>query len=177
MMRRIQICDSFLVMLSVLFFVDVDGSLFLFLLAALLHEIGHLAVLLLGGGTFVQLRLTAVGAVIRYRLREQQLLRALIALAGPAVSLVAAHVSAQYGLYAFAGANLILGCFNLLPIAPLDGGTVVVCLLPRAASGISILAAVVLALYGVFALWTGSGVQLLLIGLYLLVLQKNLQKN
>ena len=51
----------------------------------------------------------------------------LAAAAGPAVNLVLAAALGLLGrwgepLYLLAGAQAVLGCFNLLPILPLDGG-------------------------------------------------------
>ena len=178
-MSRIEVADSFVLALSLLFFADTGGVLFWFLLAAALHEAGHWLALRLAGGALVQLRLTAAGAVMRYRLGDFPLRRTAIALAGPCTSFLAAWGAAKAGAYAFAGANALLGAFNLLPIAPLDGGTAAACLLGRfrgAARALSALCAAALFAAGLWLLVRGYGAALAAMGAFLLYAQKNLQK-
>ena len=71
-----------------------------------------------------RLRLTAFGAEIRADTRRLSYPREIACtLAGPAVNLLLALLFARWAVnYAAAGANLLLGCFNLLPIPALDGG-------------------------------------------------------
>lgn len=96
----------------------------LVLFSALCHELGHLAALWLAGAKVERLRLTAFGAEIRADTRRLSYPREIACtLAGPAVNLLLALLFARLGKhYAAAGANLLLGCFNLLPIPALDGG-------------------------------------------------------
>ena len=89
-------------------------------LSAVCHELGHLAGLHLAGAAVESFRLTAFGAEIRYLPYGREIL---CTLAGPAVNLLLALVLARTaGDYILAGANLLLGCFNLLPVPSLDGG-------------------------------------------------------
>lgn len=62
------------------------GVLPIFLLAAAVHECGHLFVIRLSGGTVHALCLTACGAVLRCSLPPSPFSRAAICLAGPAAS-------------------------------------------------------------------------------------------
>ena len=91
---------------------------------ALCHELGHLAALNLAGAKVELLRLTAFGAEIRADTRRLSYPREILCtLAGPAVNLLLALALARLGgRYVAAGANLLLGCFNLLPVPALDGG-------------------------------------------------------
>lgn len=101
------------------------------LLAAALHECGHLALLAAFRVPVYGVTLGAFGAVIRApaarRLSYGREL--LVTLAGPAVNLIlaplvargAAYLAWDWG-YLFAGAHLLLGVYNLLPVLPLDGG-------------------------------------------------------
>lgn len=101
------------------------------LLAALCHECGHLALLAAFRVPVYGVRLGALGAVIAApaarRLSYGREL--LVTLAGPAVNLILAPLTARLALrcgrdwgYLLAGAHLLLGVYNLLPVAPLDGG-------------------------------------------------------
>ena len=94
------------------------------LLAAACHELGHLSALRLAGARVERLRLNAFGAEIRADTRRLSYPREIACtLAGPAVNLVLALLLARATLhFTAAGANLVLGCFNLLPIPALDGG-------------------------------------------------------
>lgn len=93
-------------------------------LSALCHELGHLAALRAAGARVERLRLTAFGAEIRADTRRLSYPREIVCtLAGAAVNLLLALAFARLGRdYVAAGANLLLGCFNLLPIPALDGG-------------------------------------------------------
>ena len=121
-MSRIQVRDGFLVLLAALWCADESGVLPIFLLAAAVHECGHLIVIRLSGGTVHRLCLTACGAVLKCSLPPSPLSRAAICLAGPAASFALTALANPLGAYRLAGASALLGLFNLLPVPPLDGG-------------------------------------------------------
>ena len=93
------------------------------LLACVVHELGHYLAIRILGGEVEALQLTGLGAVMvprgMFGYREE----CLIALAGPAASLALALLTAPVE-ETLAGVSLVLGLFNLLPLAPLDGGRV-----------------------------------------------------
>ena len=100
------------------------------LLAAALHECGHLLALRAFGVRAEGLRLSALGAVL-YARGAQRLSygrELLVTLAGPGANLLCGFLTALLALrlswtdgFVLAGAHLLLAAFNLLPIPPLDG--------------------------------------------------------
>lgn len=172
MRTRLQIDDSFWCMLAVLIFLDTDGIAPVFLLAAAVHELGHLVMVLLCGGTITSFRLSAAGGMLRYHLpthsRRDDFL---IAAAGPITGLVFAVVSGLLDLPLLAGAGILLNGFNLLPIAPLDGGRMLECILDPMHPLIGFLAAasfVLLFMGGIYAGTQQNGWGLCLIAILLL---------
>lgn len=115
---------GFFLLLALALWAGAGEVLPLVLAASACHELGHLTALRLAGVRAASVRLTALGAEIRADTRYMPYWRELgCVLAGPAVNLVLALALAR-GLraYTLAGANLLLGTFNLLPVPCLDGG-------------------------------------------------------
>lgn len=166
---HLEVRDGFLVLLAALWCVDEGGVLPLFLLAAAVHEGGHLLTLRVAGGRLHRLTLTGCGAVLHCALPDGRCARAAVCLAGPAASLALTALAEAAGQYPLAGASALLGLFNLLPLPPLDGGMVLAHLsggrwaTARHAVGLLTLAALLLAGVG---LWrAGGGGWLLLLSL------------
>ena len=89
------------------------------LLAAVIHECGHLLAIALSGGKVQRIELHAGGArIVTEPMGEKRVL--LCALAGPAAGLLT--VLAWRCFPELAAAGLFQSAFNLLPIYPLDGG-------------------------------------------------------
>ncbi len=98
-------------------------------LAVLAHEIGHILAIMKLGGRIKEIRLECVGALIRYDGAQMSYIAELVtAFAGPVMNLITALLAAFMGKrfgqfwFALSGFSLVLGAFNLLPIAVLDGG-------------------------------------------------------
>lgn len=126
--RQITVSPGFWLLLAGFWFLDEWGLLPPFLLAAGFHEAAHLGALRLLGIPVSTLELRADGAIIRAELQGEAR-EAWVIAAGPACNLLLAllfrHASPLFSL-----CNLCLGCCNLLPLSPLDGGRLCVLLLP-----------------------------------------------
>ena len=126
-------------LLAALWFVlyrDHSGLVRVGLLAALLHECGHVAAWLAMTRTLPVLSFSLRGIGLdasAARLSRRQ--NFLLALAGPLANfllcgliLLKMQISASYWGYCFAAANLAVGLFNLLPAGDLDGRRMLACL-------------------------------------------------
>ncbi len=128
--RRVRVGSGFWLLLGAAVLVSPVETVLAVLLAAAIHESGHLAALRLFGVQAEALRLSALGAELRVPgLERLSYGRELVAtLSGPAANLLcalllsaAARGFALDALYLHAGAHALLGAFNLLPCVPLDG--------------------------------------------------------
>lgn len=136
------------------------GYLAAAILAAAWHEACHALAVLALGGKVLSLRVGLGGARMETSPLEP-LPGAICALAGPAGSFLLLLLAPWFPQIAAWG--LLQGCFNLLPIYPLDGSQALRRLAPRLApwvEGGTLLALGCLALYG--AICQGTGLLLLL---------------
>ena len=121
-----------------LLYFDASGFLRLGLLAAFLHEWGHILVHCLLLHSFPVIDVTMTGFCMRMDARARALQPGRLfwlAAAGPAVNFLLAGICAvrlsQHAairISAFWAANLLTGMFNCLPIPPLDGAQMASCL-------------------------------------------------
>lgn len=130
---RLEISGGAMAALALLYYLDDSGVTVWVLVACVFHELGHWWAIRALGGQVARLRVTCAGAELRLSsarpLPAERLIPA--ALAGPGANLAVACGSACLArrglgeaLYFFAGLNLGLALFNLLPAAWLDGGRV-----------------------------------------------------
>ena len=101
---------------------DVCGLL----LAAAIHETGHLAAMACCGGRVERFELGAFGAKIlpRYPKVPSTARELAVLSAGPAAGIAARAAAALLGFWRFAEINWFLSGFNLLPLPGLDGGSI-----------------------------------------------------
>lgn len=125
--KGIEVSGGALLLGALLYYFDDQGLFLLSMLACAIHELGHLLAILALGGQVTRLRLTCVGAEMRLSTRHAigWMGQVLAALSGPLVNLAAGLLSVRLlgeKGWCFAGINLALGAFNLLPAGCLDGG-------------------------------------------------------
>lgn len=126
---RIHVSPSAPLLLALFVMLSSPLLLSALLLAALCHELGHYGMLRRLRARISAVRITALGAEMQVAGRLSYGGEVLAAAAGPAVNLLLALLLGLGGrlwevLYLFSGAQLVLGAFNLLPIPPLDGGSI-----------------------------------------------------
>ncbi len=177
---KVEVTGGFLLVMAWLNYVDTQGLLPRALCAAAAHELGHWAVIRLLGGQVRCLRLSTVGAGMVLERSLSYGRECFCALAGPAVNLLlAVCFSRGTGEWAlvFAGLNLALALFNLLPLPALDGGRALLCAAclltdPGVAQGVCLwverAGLTLLCLLGGACLCWGGGVTLPLCALWLL---------
>ena len=157
--------------LLLLVILDREGIGSAALLAALVHECGHLLAVRLLSLSRCEMRLDFLGARLR---TEGRLLSYgeewLLAAAGPLFSLSASAVaglflSHSYFLYVFAASSLLLGLFNLLPVRTLDGGRMLELLLERCfGTRVAVATLAVTSFASLFLLWALAVYLLLRVG-------------
>ena len=91
-------------------------------LTVTVHELGHVAALILCGAQVCGLRMEGCGLVLRCTPPEGALRTVTAALAGPAAGAGLFCILRGLGYIACAELSLLYSCVNLLPVLPLDGG-------------------------------------------------------
>lgn len=125
---RVEVSCLFLLLCAWLLYRDSGGIAALGLLACSLHELGHYLVLLLTKNDVKQISITAFGAKMHPSKPMSYPAELLVAAAGPCVNLaLAALFCGKPNGESFAGVNLALAVFNLLPTGELDGARILRC--------------------------------------------------
>ena len=174
---HLEISGGFFLLLAWLNYLDRQGVVPLAMAACVLHELGHYGAICLMGGNVKEIRLTAIGAEMVLSRPLDYWQEGAAALAGPAVNLLLARLCCLWeGGALFAGINLALGCFNLLPVYRLDGGRALSCAVAllagpdaawRAGKWISQIIAALLLTAALLLFVLGGSVTLLLASLWL----------
>ncbi|MDF2633007.1 MAG: peptidase [Caproiciproducens sp.] len=182
---RITVDFLFVAMLTVLLLGDKSGVAQVGILAAALHETGHLAVMHAFKVKPSKIKFTPFGIdIIKSCCINRSYKRdVLISLAGSGANIAAAlvfYLFSHSAIHPFIIANLVLATFNLLPIEPLDGGQALYSMLclklnaDRAAKMVSISSFAVLtplAILGFLILFHSPGnYYLLIVCIYLISL-------
>lgn len=169
----------FFCLLSLLLTLDTSGTAMLCLLASLMHESGHVAVLWLGGRPPREVTVGVCGIrLVPHPNPLPFVWHVCMLCAGSAVNLLFACV--LYCLHApmlAVATHAVLGVFNLLPVEALDGGQVLRCFLSarweetvvhRTVRAVSVLVLLPLATVGFWLLLNACNPTLLLVSSYLI---------
>lgn len=162
----------FIAVLTLMLVVFQNERIVLCFVFCILHELGHLAAMLVLGERvrsisldYFGMRIDCGGRIIS-RLNES-----VIAAAGPAVNLILAFICRILRLDGAFEINLSLAVFNLLPVKMLDGGRIISSFVnERIVKRIGIAVGIALSAFGaVTAIYTRSNFLILIVSLYVLI--------
>lgn len=184
---RVEVTGGFLLLLAWLNYLDRSFLVPMTLAACGAHELGHITAIRLLGGTVKEIRLTAIGAELVLDCPLGYWQEGLAALAGPGINLLLALAGCGFSL-TFAGLNLALALFNLLPVGRMDGGRAVYCTLAllagpgpadRVGRWLDCLCTAVVTAAGLLLAFLGGNITLLLAALWLLAvfLRQNIYRS
>ena len=161
---RVRVSANTLLLIAFLAIFDRGFTLLVPLLAALLHELGHIVVMLCLKIEIRQVSLSLFGAEISGADIGSAGRAAQIAVyaAGAAANLVCGLVAECFGFGFFADCSYALAAVNLLPIQTLDGGCIVAAVFSNCKYG-----HIIMHLFSglsLFLLWLASSYLLLLYG-------------
>ena len=126
-MGKIELTPGFCILWALLLLLLPPGLICAALAAAAVHELGHWLAVRAVGSRVAGITVGAGGMVMEtLPLTAPQ--EILCALAGPAGSFLLLPLYRVLPLLSLCG--LVQGCFNLLPLYPLDGGRALACILP-----------------------------------------------
>lgn len=137
---QIEITFLFVAFLTYIISLKAPANVLITVLSSLLHEIGHLSVMILVGNKpkTVKFELVGMNIIRQGNLKISTKREIAISLGGPIMNFIIVIVSCIYLCFCknhivMTGAciNLILMTFNLLPIKSLDGGAVLYFLLSQ----------------------------------------------
>ncbi len=135
---EIYVSFLFSAVITAMLLFDRTGYILPMLLAVLVHECGHLIVMWILDCAPKRIRLVPASVEITAKIGYTPKNEVLIALAGPMVNIILflvlwfnhrAFGNEDYLIYGII--NLLIGLFNLIPVAGLDGGTLLFSLFSR----------------------------------------------
>ena len=192
-MKRVDISAGAILLLSVIYFFGGMTSLAALTLAVLVHELGHIAAIVLCGGRVHRLKVTLSGLCISCSGVMGTEKSVICLCAGPASGFALAYAASYLGnlsqnllLIKTAGFSLVLSVYNSLPAVPLDGGRALECL-AESLGGVGfanalleltgMLMGAALLFSGAYFIRQSFGAALLIAGVWVLTAQTGIVKN
>lgn len=134
-MNKVDISGGAILLLSVIYFFGGLTSLASLMFAVIVHELGHIAAIVLCGGKVHSLKVSVSGLCIGCTGAISTDESVICLCAGPAAGFALAYAASYLGnlsqnllLIKTAGFSLVLSVYNSLPALPLDGGQALECL-------------------------------------------------
>ena len=127
--NKFSIEPEFILLLSVAILIFGDAMTCVLLIAALIHEAGHLMAIWVAGGHITAVRLTGAGAEISYASKGGNWTEVLCASGGPLTGIGACflllRMFPECSIFdTLFSVGLCVNLWNLLPMYPLDGGRI-----------------------------------------------------
>lgn len=158
---KIKIDFSFILVLCFAVFSGYNKAI-LILIFSVLHELGHLFVLLLFGVRPYLIRFSFFGVGIKYENALPAFKEAVVYLSGPAVNLL-------FYIFLKDDVNLFLFVLNIFPVFPLDGGRIVSLIFPKAEKAITAVLLVISFAFSIHLIINSHSVSLFLVTCYLII--------
>lgn len=124
---KVKVTPGFFLLLGIIFYLDDGSGIMLWVVvSAFIHELGHIMLCFILGGRVEALTLGAAGAELKlsYPMVLTYAKENLVLVSGAAMNLLTGLCSLYLGGYWLAWCSFGLGIFNLLPVAPMDGGRI-----------------------------------------------------
>ena len=170
---KISASPAAVLLMALVFFFDTSGLISAFVPAVLAHELGHFLFLKIFQRRVTRLYLGLTGLKMDYTPRLEGKGSLLCAAAGPlfgcVYALFACSLPGDFWLVSGA-AGFVLTVFNLLPVLPLDGGRILLALLPApAVRCISLIVSFSALVFGIFVFVRFRSPVLFLVSLWLVL--------
>ena len=131
---NVFISYPFFAMLTFALMFDADGKKSLCILASAIHELAHIVAMKVLYNSHIRISLSLFDFCIASDndIKHTYSSDIIVSCVGPAVNFLLFAVFRLLGVCdTFAYANLLLGVFNMLPLASFDGGRVLCCVLSK----------------------------------------------